>query len=309
MRRRGTATAWDPNANNDVSALALSGGTVYAGGSFTSIGGQPRSRIAALDAASGAAIAWDPNANNDVRALAVSGGTVYAGGKFTSIGGQTRNRIAALNAASAAASAWDPNAYLNFYDPFNPDPVVYALAVTGSTVYAGGYFTNVGGELRNRIAGLDASHGAATAWDPEANDDVYALGGERGTVYAGGKFTSVGVQPQSGIAAITDGSLVSVGDDPEHHGGLADRSPQPDPGWHADRIFSGSIRKSAARAVGCVGARRGDARRSIPRAGALRGDMGWSGARRAVVSRTPLPTARGGRPGDAEEARDHPGSV
>jgi urease beta subunit len=223
----GTATAWDPNANNDVSALALSGGTVYAGGSFTSIGGQPRSRIAALDAASGTAIAWDPNANNDVRALAVSGGTVYAGGKFTSIGGQTRNRIAALSAASAAASAWDPNAYLNFYDPFNPDPVVYALAVTGSTVYAGGYFTNVGGELRNRIAGLDVATGAATAWDPEANDDVYALAVSGGTVYAGGKFTSVGVQPQSGIAAITDGSLVSVGDDPSITEGLLTVAPNP----------------------------------------------------------------------------------
>ena len=54
-------------------------GTVYAGGKFTSIGGQPRNYIAALDA-TGAATNWNPNANAEVNALALGGSTVYAGG-------------------------------------------------------------------------------------------------------------------------------------------------------------------------------------------------------------------------------------
>ena len=69
----GVATAWDPNANDYVYALAVSGGTVYAGGYFTSIGGQPRNYIAALDAASGAATDWDANANDYVYALTEMG--------------------------------------------------------------------------------------------------------------------------------------------------------------------------------------------------------------------------------------------
>src|SRR5206468_4843608 len=87
----GAATAWDPNANDIVSALTTSGGTVYAGGRFTTIGGQSRSRIAALDATTGAATAWDPSTQSsfatnpypEVDALLVSGSTLYAGGAFT----------------------------------------------------------------------------------------------------------------------------------------------------------------------------------------------------------------------------------
>jgi hypothetical protein len=73
-----------------VSALAVSGSTVYAGGQFTGIGGQPRSNVAALDAATGLATAWNPGvggpSGGSVSTLAVSGSTVYAGGDFSNIG-------------------------------------------------------------------------------------------------------------------------------------------------------------------------------------------------------------------------------
>ena len=57
-----------------------------------------------------------------------------AGGDFTAIGGQACNRIAALDASTGLATSWDPNA----------GNAVYALSVSGSTVYAGGVFTNIG---------------------------------------------------------------------------------------------------------------------------------------------------------------------
>ena len=79
-------------------------------GSFTSIGGQARNFIAALDASSGLATSWDPNADNTLSALALSGSTVYAGGEFTTIGGQARSRIAALDTNTGLATAWNPNA-------------------------------------------------------------------------------------------------------------------------------------------------------------------------------------------------------
>jgi len=85
---------FDPNASSSVSALAVSDGTVYVGGPFTSIGGQARSRIAALDTATGSATAWNPDASDDVLALAVSGSTVYAGGSFTTIAGLPRRGLA-----------------------------------------------------------------------------------------------------------------------------------------------------------------------------------------------------------------------
>ena len=148
----GLATAWNPSGGY-VDALAISGSTVYVCGAFNYMGGQPRGSIAALDASSGLATPWNPSANGEVKALAVSGSTVYAGGRYTSIGGQRRNNIAALDATSGLASPWNPNT--GGY--FGSD--VYALAVSGSTVYAGGAFPQIGVEPQSGIAAMSADTG------------------------------------------------------------------------------------------------------------------------------------------------------
>jgi hypothetical protein len=72
-----------------VRALALSGSTLYVGGAFDSIGGQPRSGIAAVDARTGAVSAWSPNPDRagNANALAVSRRRLYAGGSFSSFAG------------------------------------------------------------------------------------------------------------------------------------------------------------------------------------------------------------------------------
>src|SRR5438876_6503722 len=65
-------TAFNPNANSDVDAIALQAdGKIVVGGFFTSIGGQTRNRIARLDPHGTLAAAFDPNANDAVRAIAV----------------------------------------------------------------------------------------------------------------------------------------------------------------------------------------------------------------------------------------------
>jgi hypothetical protein len=188
--------------------MVVGGGTVYAAGWFTSIGGQPRNRIAALDAASGVATAWNPNASNGVYALAMSGGTIYAGGDFTSIGGQPRNYIAALDAASGAVTAWDPN----------PDYDIQALAVSGGTVYAGGAFTSIGGQPRNHIGAIDAVSGAADVWNPNANSVVNSVTEIGGTVYAGGVFTSIGGELRPYFAGLQPSATTAV---PASHPGLS----------------------------------------------------------------------------------------
>jgi len=214
--RTGTVTAWNPGVDVDdpqgqehVSALAVSGSTVYAGGSFHSIGGQDRENIAALDASTGKAIAWNPSASGiaadgAVLALAVSGEIVYAGGYFTWIGGEVRDYIAALEARTGKATAWDPSAGPHKSSGYG---AVLALAVSGETVYAGGDFSSIGGEDRENIAALDASTGEAAAWNPSAADSVAhgavsALAVSGQTVYAGGYFTSIGGQPREKIAAL-----------------------------------------------------------------------------------------------------------
>jgi len=135
------ATAWDPSANGDVHALAVSGSTVYAGGGFSIIGGLVRSRIAALNAVSGSATAWNPNANNWIDAIAIDDSTVYAGGQFGNIGGQTRSCLAALD-ANGNATAWNPD----------PGKYINAIALSASTVCVGGDFQDMGAVIQPYFA-------------------------------------------------------------------------------------------------------------------------------------------------------------
>jgi len=215
----GNPTNWNPNPNSSVWALAVSGNTVFAGGNFTSVGGQGRDNIAALDVSSGIATNWNPAAGGEVFALAVSGSTVYVGGSFRGIGGQARNSIAALNTSTGSATAWNPNAALS-----GGDAVVSALAVSGSTVYAAGFFTGIGGQARNNIAALDAASGLATPWNPNAGGAtptrVFALALSGNTVYAGGAFNSIGGQARSCIAALDAASGLATPWNPSAGGGV-----------------------------------------------------------------------------------------
>ena len=87
-------------SSGQVNALAVSGGTIYAGGFFNSIGGQARFALAALDPMSGAATSWNPqplptNEFGAVSALAVApDGTLWAGGGFSGFPNAAQSGIA-----------------------------------------------------------------------------------------------------------------------------------------------------------------------------------------------------------------------
>ncbi len=150
-------TAFNPNANAQVNAIALQAdGKILVGGFFNralSIGGQTRNYIARLDPTTGAADSFDPNANYFVHAIAVQAdGKILACGSFNganSIGGQTRNYIARLDGTTGLADAFDPNASGDSF------PGVGSIAVQADgKILVGGSFTNIGGQPRNNFARL-----------------------------------------------------------------------------------------------------------------------------------------------------------
>jgi hypothetical protein len=230
---------WDPNVsgsfNNfiatNINAIAVSGSTVYIGGNFTSVGGQPRRGLAALNAATGQVTSWNPNASNIVNALAVKGQTVYAGGDFTSIGGKSRQSLAAIDIATGDVTAWYPgpgnrvlamiisdtsvfvggDRRLTAYGTnsgrataFNVSVkgAIYALTISGTTLYAGGGFSFIGGKSRNNIAAFSIYSSTPLSWNPGTEVLVLAMCAKGATVYVGGYFSRIGGQPRYLLAAL-----------------------------------------------------------------------------------------------------------
>lgn len=192
----GLVTSWNPNAygggNTTINDIAILGSTIYVGGVFTNIGGQPRSYLAALNANTATPTAWNPNPDNEVYTICISGSTIYVGGRFTHVGGQLRRSIAALDINTGRATNWNPNA----------DQSVAKIRTVGTKVYAAGLFLNIGGQIRYSIGILDSATGLATPWSANADFRIFDIALSGNTIYAGGEFRTIGGQARGRIAAI-----------------------------------------------------------------------------------------------------------
>ncbi len=158
--------------------------------------------------------------NGRVSAILSIGNTVYIGGSFTSVrpagaaaGRQevARAHLAAIDARTGALLPWNPA----------PDKAVLALEASpdGQTIYVGGSFSRIAGQIRHRFAALSADASTAASlrsgWgDMNVSADVQSISASSSRVYVGGKFTSVVGQARGHLAAFdvtgSGGSLDST---------------------------------------------------------------------------------------------------
>jgi len=168
----GLADAFNPNPNigsEVITMVVQTDGKILVGGLFTRIGGQARTNLARLDAATGLADSFNPNADNVVISIAVQAdGKILAGGFFTRVGGQARNRIARLDATTGLADSFDPNA--SFY------VLSIALQADGK-ILVGGYFSNIGGQPRALVARLSNDTAAPQNLTATPTHVTWARGG------------------------------------------------------------------------------------------------------------------------------------
>lgn len=189
----GALKSWAPNDTYVPGwpmALAISGNTVYAGGTFTLSNGSNGTRglLAAMDATTGALTQWNPLPNGSVSALLVVGNQLFVGGGFLRIAGQPRNSVAAFDLTTGELLPWAPVVATGNGGPSS----VQSLAVQGNIVYLGGRFTQVAGQPRGGLAAVDATSGAVLPWAPmtspnnaEATAVVSALAASDKVVVAG----------------------------------------------------------------------------------------------------------------------------
>jgi hypothetical protein len=73
-------------------------------------------------------------------------------------GGQHRNNLAAIDATTGQARSWNPGVAGEVGGrPAPGHGSVFALALSGSTVYVGGDFTSIAGQQRTNLAALNAA--------------------------------------------------------------------------------------------------------------------------------------------------------
>ena len=84
------ASAFNPQPNSTVRALALVGSTLYVGGSFSLISGANRTRLAALNKTNGNETSWNPDLNGDVYTIQAQDSMLSIGGSFTLFNGKQR---------------------------------------------------------------------------------------------------------------------------------------------------------------------------------------------------------------------------
>lgn len=170
------------------------GSRLFVGGSFTSVDGTRRGRLAALDAATGRLdTSFRADVDGDVRSLASDGRTLFIGGKFTQVNGVARKNLAAVNASSGAVGSFNPA----------PSAMVRGLAYSGGKVFFGGGFTKVGGTAVNYLAAADAATGAVDRAFPGADAAVNVVKAVGGNVWIGGDFAHIGTATRSRVAAVT----------------------------------------------------------------------------------------------------------
>jgi len=151
--------AWTPNINVNPKVFEVFDDILIVAGAFSTVGGEPRGGLVAFSAKTGALLPWNPITNGDVKSARVQDGMVYIAGRFD----LPNNPVASLaRIASIDLVTGEPGGL----DVTVNGGRVEMLAVSGSTVYAGGSFTEIGGVARTRIVAIDAVTNVVSNWAP-----------------------------------------------------------------------------------------------------------------------------------------------
>jgi len=187
--------------NGDVLAMVKAvDGTLYVGGSFNLVGGEPRSGLAAINP-DGSLNEWNPDVNGFVNALVLTVEGIYVGGRFTHINNVARNNLALIDTSTNGVSGWNPDV----------NDEVFAIAITKDTanttdrVIIGGRFNSVNNTTARGLASIDPVGTPDPNW-PQLNsgaDEIRSIAVDIfNIVYIGGRFSAIDNQPHENIAAI-----------------------------------------------------------------------------------------------------------
>jgi hypothetical protein len=159
------ATSGTDGSVEQIRHLAQCGSTMYAVGKFTQVkkgsSTVTRNNAFSFSATNGTITSWNPNVNGQVDTIALSSNcaTAYLGGTFTSIAGTAVKNIAAVSTSGTGAvvSTFAHSAAGR----------VATLAISGSHLLAGGYFTGVNNSTKRYMVSLSLTTGRDDNYLPD----------------------------------------------------------------------------------------------------------------------------------------------
>jgi hypothetical protein len=134
----GNLNSFNPNPNNSVQYVKVSGPRLYVSGGFSTIGGSARNGIARLDLTTDVIDSWDPASNDSdpYKPLLLSHEAAYIAGNFTNLGGAPASlmgRVDLITAAGMAefSSSAIPNQMALSFSPYDLIKKIYIKAESG----------------------------------------------------------------------------------------------------------------------------------------------------------------------------------
>lgn len=180
--------------NGAVSEVSPDGsGGFYLAGTFSSVNGQPASRVAHVNADGTLDPAIDIPASANLTVFRELAGKIYlySSSATLTVGGQLRPRMARIDPATATVDEFKPA----------PSSTVNAIAVDGSRVILGGSFSSVTGGSASRLAMVDFTTGSLIQ-NLSASTTVSSLAIQGRKLWVGGSFEALNGVTANGVGAI-----------------------------------------------------------------------------------------------------------
>lgn len=259
----GVPTSWRPSIGYPpqsqplITNIVQHGATTYITGNLSSVSGELRKNIAAIETSSGQVKSWNAFLNGfAVHDMMVSSNRLYVCGSFTNIGNQSRNMLAALDPVTGLANHWNPNPDYPVVSVKERNGIIYALSnftrngatfratcgvavidsSTGSVIdmyplegritnsllddnilYVSGYFYKNQSNESLGIVAIDLNTGELVDWNPEVAPFSLSMAVNENMLYLGGNFRKIGGTGHTYFAALYKPYITKVANSLRRH--------------------------------------------------------------------------------------------